>query len=76
MVIEYPWIGAVRGLLITSIILSLLTIGVAIVPLFIKTQYNIIIAIGLTVAAVIEGTVFNLYVRPLVVHVVGYDHAL
>ena len=59
-----PWIRAVRGLLITSIILALPTIGVAIVPLFIKTQYNIIIAIGLIVAAVIEGTVLNLYPLP------------
>ena len=64
MVIEIPWIRAVRGLLITSIILALPTIGVAIVPLFIKTQYNIIIAIGLIVAAVIEGTVLNLYSLP------------
>ena len=65
MVIEkIPWIQAVRGLLITSIILALPTIGVAIVPLFMKTQYNIIIAIGLIVAAVIEGTVLNLYSLP------------
>ena len=65
MVIEkIPWIRAVRGLLITSIILALPTIGVAIVPLFMKTQYNIIIAIGLIVAAVIEGTVLNLYSLP------------
>ena len=64
MVIEHTWIRAVRGLLITSIILALPTIGVAIVSFFIKTQYNIIIAIGLIVAAVIEGTVLNLYPLP------------
>ena len=56
MVIGQPWVNAVRGLLIISIALALPTMSIAIVPCFKKNCY--IIAIGLIVAAVIEGTVY------------------
>ena len=54
--IGQPWVNAVRGLLIISIILALPTIIMAKVLAFIKNRY---IAIGLIVVAVIEGKAYT-----------------
>ena len=69
--IEYPWIQAVRGLLIISIIITIPTIGFAISSWCIHVPpCNAIyswcipfwnVAVGLIMAAVGEGMVFYLY---------------